>query len=53
MKDTLILDANDIKAIIAKHFNVPESNVIKAQYSYIVTEGGDADVHKQKSSNSE
>lgn len=36
MKDALVVDANDIKAILAEKFNVPESNVIKSQYSYTV-----------------
>ena len=36
MKNGIVVDANDIKAILAKHFGVPESNVIKSQYSYTV-----------------
>lgn len=36
MKPAIILDANDIKKILAEKFNVPESNVIKSQYSYTV-----------------
>lgn len=36
MKDALVVDANDIKAILAEKFNVPESNIIKSQYSYTV-----------------
>lgn len=37
MKNAIVLDTNDIKEILAKHFDVPEENVIKSQYSYIVT----------------
>ena len=36
MKDALVVDANDIKAILAEKFNVPENNIIKSQYSYTV-----------------
>ena len=39
MKQAIVVDANDIKLILAKHFNVKPENVIKSQYSYtIVTE---------------
>lgn len=39
MKKGIVIDANDVKKILAEHFSVPESNVIKSQYSYtIVTE---------------
>lgn len=36
MKQAIVLDSNDIKAIIAEKYNVPESSVIKSQYSYTV-----------------
>ena len=36
MKKAIVLDTNDIKSIIAKHFGVDESNVIKSQYSWAV-----------------
>ena len=36
MRDAIVVDANDVKEIIAKHFNVPQENVIKSQYSYTV-----------------
>lgn len=36
MKKGMILDNEDIKKIIAEKFGVPESNVIKSQYSYTV-----------------
>ena len=39
MKKAVVVDAKDVKEILAKHFGVPESNVIKSQYSYtIITE---------------
>ena len=36
MKKGIIIDANDLKKIIAKYFNVYESKVIKSQYSWTV-----------------
>ncbi len=36
MKKALVVDANDIKQILAEHFNVKPENVIKSQYSYTV-----------------
>ena len=39
MRDGIVLDQNDVKQIIAEHFNVPVESVIKAQYSYIVVDG--------------
>lgn len=36
MKDGKVLDANDVKQILAEHFNVPPENVIKSQYSWTV-----------------
>ena len=36
MKKGIILEANDLKKIIADHFNVDESKVSKSQYSWAV-----------------
>lgn len=36
MKQAVVVDANDIKAILSKHFGVPEENIIKSQYSFTV-----------------
>lgn len=36
MKKAIVIDANDIKQILAEKFNVPLENVIKSQYSYTV-----------------
>ena len=42
MKKGIILEANDLKKIIAKYFNVDESKVIKSQYSWtVVTDNED------------
>lgn len=39
MRDAKVIDANDIKKILAEKFGVPENNIIKMQYSYaIITE---------------
>ena len=36
MQNGVILDADDIKQIIAEKFDVDPKNVIKSQYSYTV-----------------
>lgn len=36
MQKGLILNADDVKKIIAEYFNVDPKNVIKSQYSYTV-----------------
>ena len=36
MEAGIILDANDIKKILAQHYGVEESKVIKSQYSYTI-----------------
>ena len=36
MKKAVVLDSNDIKKILAEKFGVPETSVIKSQYSYTV-----------------
>lgn len=42
MKKGIILEANDLKKIIAKYFNVNVSKVIKSQYSWtVVTESSE------------
>ena len=39
MRTAVVIDANEVKRILAQHFDVPEANVIKSQYSYtIITE---------------
>ena len=36
MKNALVVDANDVKEILAKHFGVKPENVIKSQYTFTV-----------------
>ena len=36
MKNAKVIEPNDIKKILAEKFNVPESSIIKSQYSYTV-----------------
>ncbi len=36
MKRAIVVEPNDIKKILAEHFDVPEANIIKSQYSYTV-----------------
>lgn len=36
MDNAIVLNTDDIKKIIAEHFQVEEKNVIKSQYSYTV-----------------
>lgn len=46
MKKAIVIEANDIKKILAEKFKVPEANIVKSQYSYtvIMDEGADAPV---------
>lgn len=36
MKQAIVIDANEIREILAEKFQVPIENVIKSQYSYTV-----------------
>lgn len=36
MSDGIILDADDIKKLIAEKFGVDEKDIIKSQYSWVV-----------------
>ena len=36
MSDGIILDADDIKKILAEKFGVDEKDIIKSQYSWII-----------------
>ena len=45
MKNAIVIDANEIKAMLAEKFNVPEANVVKSQYSYTVILDGDEKQH--------
>ena len=43
MRHALVLDPADIKKLIAEKFEVEEKQIIKTQYSYIVTVADDDD----------
>ena len=36
MKQAIVIEQDDIKALLAEKYDVPEKNVIKSQYSYTV-----------------
>ena len=36
MKNAVVIDANEIRQMLAEKFGVPVENVIKSQYSYTV-----------------
>lgn len=36
MRKAVVVDANDVKKILAEHFGVQEADIIKSQYSYTV-----------------
>lgn len=36
MRKAIVVDSNDVKAILAEKFDVPVEDVIKSQYSYTV-----------------
>lgn len=38
MKNAKVIEQSDIKKILAEYFKVPESSIVKAQYSYIILE---------------
>ena len=44
MSDGIILDADDIKKLIAEKFGADEKDIIKSQYSWIVKKN-DKDKH--------
>lgn len=38
MRSGIVLSSDEVRKIIAEHFNVHEDDVIKAKYSYIVVD---------------
>ena len=36
MRNAVVVDANDVKRILAEYFHVKQEDVIKSQYSYTV-----------------
>ena len=43
MKQAVVVDANEVREILAEKFQVPVENVIKSQYSYTVITEKDTD----------
>lgn len=44
MKKAIVVEQQDIKEMLAQKYNVPESNVIKSQYTYtVILEDGEED----------
>ncbi len=52
MKKAVVVEASDVKKILAEHFGVPEENVIKSQYTFTVVEPG-ADQTKEETAKAE
>lgn len=48
MKKALVIDADEIKRILAEKFNVPEAQVIRSKYSYIVVFGECHETQQEK-----
>lgn len=38
MRSGIILSSDEVRKILAEHFNVSEDDVIKAKYSYIIAD---------------
>ena len=50
MKKAIVVDANDVKKILAEHFHVSEENIIKSQYSFtIIIESEETEKNESKS----
>lgn len=41
MKNAIVVDANDVKKILAEKFGVKPENIIKNQYSYTIVKEDD------------
>ena len=48
MKDAKILDANEVKRILSKEFDVPVENIIKMQYSFAVVLNEESEVEDDR-----
>lgn len=46
MREAFVVDANDVKKILAEHFGVPVENVIKSQYSFTIVKEEKEDAEK-------
>ncbi len=52
VKKAIVIDANDIKKILAEKFGVSESQVMKSQYSYtVVLEDEEGDANERHDTN--
>lgn len=50
MKKAIVVEANDIKQILAEKYGVPEDHVIKSQYSYTVILSDEETYRKENTS---
>ena len=48
MQNAKVLNQKEVKAIIAKHFNVPETKVVASRYSYMVLTDDDLSEDKNE-----
>lgn len=48
MQNAKVLNQKEVKAIIAKHFNVPENKVVASRYSYMVLTDDDSSEDKNE-----
>ena len=46
MQNAKVLNQKEVKAIIAKHFNVPETKVVASRYSYMILTDDDSSEDK-------
>ena len=48
MQNAKVLNQKELNAIIAKHFNVPETKVVASRYSYMVLTDDDSSEDKKE-----
>lgn len=48
MQNAKVLNQKEVKAIIAKHFDVPETKVVASRYSYMVLTDDDSSEDKKE-----
>jgi hypothetical protein len=48
MQNAKVLNQKEVKAIIAKHFNVPETKVVASRYSFMVLTDDDSSEDKKE-----
>lgn len=49
MKETVTLEAKDVRAIIARYLNIPEENVIALRYNFAVSGISAAEIERRLS----